>query len=228
MPPLLTRRSCWCCAVDCRGACGSCCKAWEVESGRRELHPHRRRRGPHGPALVGQWEVVRRHRALYSALSYGSRWRAAKAHTRHSVISLLMVRPWSEVSEKAPRCAPEAFGCVCALAAGAATTGDASCRGVACLSAWRIVSCRPTTSALSWVMVDPDHHLSNSGRCPSPMIAGLLVGCKTPHLALCAGGARSVPCPETAAYPKEYVLHSRSLRCSCSTTAAADIPSTLK
>ncbi len=34
------------------------------------------------PALVGQWEVGRRHRALMLRLSYGSRRRAAVAHTR--------------------------------------------------------------------------------------------------------------------------------------------------
>ena len=39
------------------------------------------------PALVGQWEVGRRHRALMLRLSYGSRRRAAVAHTRLTCVS---------------------------------------------------------------------------------------------------------------------------------------------
>jgi hypothetical protein len=48
--------------------------------GRRGSHPHLDIVCPHGPALVGQWELVRRHRALEPTvlLSYGSRRRAAK------------------------------------------------------------------------------------------------------------------------------------------------------
>src|SRR5687768_5113680 len=66
--------------------------------GRRDLHPHLDVVCPHGPALVGQWELVRR-RARSGAssdalrLSYGSRRRAANAHARRLSVAVTAAAP---------------------------------------------------------------------------------------------------------------------------------------
>ncbi len=55
----------------------------ERETRAAGLHPHLGAVSPHAPALVRQWDVVRRRRAL--ELSYGPGRRAANAHTRRCV-----------------------------------------------------------------------------------------------------------------------------------------------